>query len=765
MKKLISFFIIAVMLISLCAVSASAANGPMPTNPEFWGGASIGFSNMDNPENVYVVNDKGEGLVIDNSAVPGAAYDRATNTLTLTDIDAANSSLFIWYMGDDFKLKIVGNCKLGAIYVPDQVGVYNTNLHITGDGSLTVNENRKGEAAIMIYSAVEGCPHTLSIDASVTLHLYGADSGNTIISNYGSSVAKAAEAISVGGKGIDGVRSGRISYEEYEEANLMVVRSRTKQVTDGWAAKSKSDPTGKYAVSWWSDDGNRFVKHYVYADSLGLWVADQSFAEYGGSTRSYTKEEFEQQYTVEQSDQPVKIRFTDDDREANLGYETTQFAKADEPGVVYGGSGSWRSQNPDYSKPEGYNIFRLNWDEAKGVYVEDESAGSVWVAVDELEEQGWSIVTKTETRQKELSAWANPAPYDENNREYYGKVYRSKGISADYGDYIYYLQTGTYTSDGGGDPEKADSGVVLNQLWYDEENDVYYLKGREYQQMVSTRQSHYARLDVLYDPVYEEVTENVKIRYINSYFGFDSYSAEGTLTKKAGEDNAYVTRTYDYDDGVTRYSVQPVELRANGHYYALKWEPDDSGYFVRDYTAEEFAAEGYSFATALQDNPFTVKGHVDFMSVNQYSDANGNLYGVEWSDSVYRYSEDGLSLTFGDTTYYEATPTDKTADELISSAHEVVTDMYQYTLTGNVYHHEGGAAGNSLLGDADNDDKLTILDATAIQRKLANLPTASFNEKAADADEDTKVTILDATAIQRKLASLPTHEGLGEKRV
>lgn len=66
-----------------------------------------------------------------------------------------------------------------------------------------------------------------------------------------------------------------------------------------------------------------------------------------------------------------------------------------------------------------------------------------------------------------------------------------------------------------------------------------------------------------------------------------------------------------------------------------------------------------------------------------------------------------------------------------------------------------------VIGDADADGKITILDATAIQRTLASLPVASFDEKAADADEDTKLTILDATAIQRHLAALPTNPNIG----
>ncbi len=59
-----------------------------------------------------------------------------------------------------------------------------------------------------------------------------------------------------------------------------------------------------------------------------------------------------------------------------------------------------------------------------------------------------------------------------------------------------------------------------------------------------------------------------------------------------------------------------------------------------------------------------------------------------------------------------------------------------------------------LLGDTDGDASVTILDATGIQRELAELGVAVFDEECADYDEDGDVTILDATAIQRTLADM-----------
>ena len=72
------------------------------------------------------------------------------------------------------------------------------------------------------------------------------------------------------------------------------------------------------------------------------------------------------------------------------------------------------------------------------------------------------------------------------------------------------------------------------------------------------------------------------------------------------------------------------------------------------------------------------------------------------------------------------------------------------------------ATGPYVLGDADGDGTVNIMDATAIQRRLAEMKTASFCRGAADADGDGDLTIFDATAIQRCLAELPTNENIGK---
>ena len=69
---------------------------------------------------------------------------------------------------------------------------------------------------------------------------------------------------------------------------------------------------------------------------------------------------------------------------------------------------------------------------------------------------------------------------------------------------------------------------------------------------------------------------------------------------------------------------------------------------------------------------------------------------------------------------------------------------------------------NLLLGDVDGDEKVTIIDATYIQRKLASISTATFIEATFDSDGDGGLTIIDATLIQRHLAQLPAPEAIGK---
>lgn len=71
----------------------------------------------------------------------------------------------------------------------------------------------------------------------------------------------------------------------------------------------------------------------------------------------------------------------------------------------------------------------------------------------------------------------------------------------------------------------------------------------------------------------------------------------------------------------------------------------------------------------------------------------------------------------------------------------------------------------NLLGDADGDGVVSVLDATAIQRHLADIPTHAFNMLCADSDRNGSVEIFDATGIQRSIAGLSAYGEIGEEVV
>ncbi len=65
------------------------------------------------------------------------------------------------------------------------------------------------------------------------------------------------------------------------------------------------------------------------------------------------------------------------------------------------------------------------------------------------------------------------------------------------------------------------------------------------------------------------------------------------------------------------------------------------------------------------------------------------------------------------------------------------------------------AAGAPMYGDADGDNKISVLDATLIQRHVAKSSTIDDTRiTVADVDGDKKITVIDATYIQQYVASI-----------
>ena len=103
------------------------------------------------------------------AAYPGASYDPATNTLTLTNCTA--DFLEVNWMGNGFTINLVGENHLGGLMV---WGFYSGgSVTLTGTGSLTINEG--GGRAYGILMLAEESQTCLMVDRGVTLDVSGSD--------------------------------------------------------------------------------------------------------------------------------------------------------------------------------------------------------------------------------------------------------------------------------------------------------------------------------------------------------------------------------------------------------------------------------------------------------------------------------------------------------------------------------------------------------------------------------------------------------------
>ena len=94
------------------------------------------------------------------------------------------------------------------------------------------------------------------------------------------------------------------------------------------------------------------------------------------------------------------------------------------------------------------------------------------------------------------------------------------------------------------------------------------------------------------------------------------------------------------------------------------------------------------------------------------------------------------------------------------------TDL-RFTVSGTTVSASVGsvvtADASALLGDADGDGEVTVMDASLIQRSLAQLKIEGhFDEKAADVDADGKIEVTDVTLIQRYAAKIDTPYRIGD---
>ena len=159
-------------LLTLCmtvgmAVPAFAENGPSS------GDYSSAYLRLGNSEDGYQTLFANSGQIDD---VSGAVYDKASNTVTLTNYNNPTNILVANEMGDDLKLNLVGDNHISELVV---YGFgWGGNLEITGDGSLTINENKTSQTAAIRFMA-EGTQGLLKVGSNASVTAYKSAGENT----------------------------------------------------------------------------------------------------------------------------------------------------------------------------------------------------------------------------------------------------------------------------------------------------------------------------------------------------------------------------------------------------------------------------------------------------------------------------------------------------------------------------------------------------------------------------------------------------------
>ena len=275
--------------------------------------------------------------------------------------------------------------------------------------------------------------------------------------------------------------------------------------------------------------------------------------------------------------------------------------------------------------------------------------------------------------------------------------------------------------------------------------------------------------DAEYTATFDSTVNEYTITWKN-----DDGSVIDTTTVAYGETPTHADATKDATDQYTYtfagWTPEIVAVTGDTEYtatfdstvneYTITWKNDDSS--VIDTTtvaygetpthadAAKDATEQYTYTFAgWTPEVVAVTGDAEYTAT--FSSAV-NEYTITWKN------DDGTVI---DTTTvaYGDTPTH-------ADATKEATEQYTYTFTGWTpevvavtgdaeYTATFEAVKKTLIGDADGDGQVTIVDATWIQRYLASFTLDFFDEAAADVDGDGDVSIIDATWIQRYLAEMP----------
>lgn len=279
MRIILSCLLCAALLLPM-GLSALAENGPFEESWEDWYPAFLYLTVLDDKEEpVTVMNEYGFEentnlpLWTNNKATPqeGAVYDRATNTLTLTDFNKGNYALAANMMGDDFTVCVKGDCRLS--YVTVWGDGWGGSLRVTGDGTLTVNPNSTFDYGVSLIP--EGAVPSFTVDPTASVTIRGKETAISV------RFTDQPATVTVGGKAVN-MNKETVVREEYLRldgyGNVM-----THYIAVG---KCATDDKALYEVqetTAWYEDGRTeeyvAVTRYIYVPAHDLYLVDYGWAD------------------------------------------------------------------------------------------------------------------------------------------------------------------------------------------------------------------------------------------------------------------------------------------------------------------------------------------------------------------------------------------------------------------------------------------------------------------------------------------------------
>ena len=256
-----------------CVLTVQAANGP---NTGEYSAAYINIYDRGGTNTNHFVYVTGSQKA---ETVKGAVYDKKTNTLTLTNYKHPTMSIEANEMGDDFKIKLVGDNQIKSLIVWGYG--YGGSVEILGDGTLTINKNKEKNCGITMQP--EGTKAVLKVSGKAVVDVYaGTDKMPFYVNSISEKYKNCVDADT------DKTLKTEAAYTDQYIMHRVVCLSDEPSVFELYM--KDGDANSKYAIDMY--DTSYYIYKLIYCKSLNLYYAheiEHGYSAFNPSNMGYYK--------------------------------------------------------------------------------------------------------------------------------------------------------------------------------------------------------------------------------------------------------------------------------------------------------------------------------------------------------------------------------------------------------------------------------------------------------------------------------------------